>query len=887
MRGFLCRIFGVYREEANQAIRFARLALFWAFGSACLETLSDALFLEQVGADQLPRVYASIAVGMIVLSSIVLWRLRASSPYKMLMTALLFASFFSIGSSLVFSYFPSDVFWYLLKIGSKIFFSVLIAISWTFADQYHDLQEAKRLYSLYSAAYFMGTVFAGLAINFLLDRIGFPGLFILSSIAFFFALLETKRIAIQTKALADDTVEGVFTGSRDSFGKVVQLIFRSPFALVLLSLSLFTQLLITVTEFNYMETFGHQLQNGGEGAIAEFLGKWRAGISFFNIIIGLFFYGRMVRKTGLPNAILITPLFFSGVYSGWVSSDSLLFAILGLVAVDGILFTIEDNCFNLLSNGVPSRLKSRVRIINDSFFEPIGMLLSALLLMSFEAGSKWLGAGLTAIMLLLTLFLRSIYGKALLANLRENSLHFERNLRAWFRSFGEKDAQESRQAMLQALVQGGEDRRLLASKALLQLQDISLLTPILQASLELGTLSKITLLRELEASTFANEPAVADAVREWLEEAESPELSKRVSLFLAKKGCHLAPERELTHPDLWVRAAALLTHRDHPETSRILEAMLASERIDEIAMALEIRTELDEKSTPPVSFLSHDSLLVQRAAAKWFARKANPSFALIAPKLLQELVTTKDNACRLLLIEALEKVEDREQIQPLLIASCRLRPNERRRAEEAIFQMGTPIIQELLALTKDPSMPDRARILAGKILTRLSPSALQSHLAEILDLEIKRACFYFYFGHTIPQKISNSSLLENALLTGFQSVIDFIVHLLGAAGSLEDPELIVRSLKSKNEKVQSQAIESLEGSCDETIYSKIAPLLDDLPIQEKLEACVRSEKSLPSLGISELFDALEHSPALFDQLISLRLKTTLQENIAYETAQSY
>jgi ATP/ADP translocase len=408
MRELLCKLFGIYREESSQAIRFARLALFWALGSACLETLSDALFLEKIGASELPKVYLSIACCMIVLSSIVLWRLRSSSPYKILVTTLFLASLFSLSASYVFTFFPSTEFWYFLKIGSKIFFSVLIAISWTFADQYHDLQEAKRVYSLYSAAYFMGTVCSGLAINLLLDRIGYSGLFILSSFAFGLSLFEARKISVKTQAVADDTTEGVFSGSRDSFGKVAGLIFRSPFALVLLSLSLFTQLLITVTEFNYMETFGTQLQSMGEGVIAEFLGKWRAGISLCNILVGLFLYGRMVRKSGLPNVILITPLFFSGVYSGWMTSDTLLFAILGLIAVDGILFTIEDNCFNLLSNGVPSQLKSRVRIINDSFFEPIGMLLSALLLFSFESWSKWIGATLTAVMLLLTLFLRSI-----------------------------------------------------------------------------------------------------------------------------------------------------------------------------------------------------------------------------------------------------------------------------------------------------------------------------------------------------------------------------------------------------------------------------------------------------------------------------------------------
>jgi hypothetical protein len=192
--------------------------------------------------------------------------------------------------------------------------------------------------------------------------------------------------------------------------------------------------------------------------------------------------------------------------------------------------------------------------------------------------------------------------------------------------------------------------------------------------------------------------------------------------------------------------------------------------------------------------------------------------------------------------------------------------------------MGLKTVPLLLSLTKELSFPERARILAGKILSRLALPQLQANLPEILDVEIERAYFYFYFGHTIQSQYPHFDLemLAQAFLTGYQSVIDFIIHLLGAAGSLEDPELLVRSLHSRNAKIHSHAVESLERTCSSKIFRLVAPLIDDLPLDEKMAACLRWQGEFPKLTLSELLGKLSHSPSLFDQIVAIRLKAKLQ-----------
>ena len=891
MQGALRKVFGIYAGEGAQAVRFARFSLFWAFGSSCFDTLSDGLFLEKIGAASLPYVYLAIALGMIGVSSLVLYSLRITSPYRILTIAMSLGVVLCLASACLVSIAPPTLFWYAMKIASRMFFAVMIACSWTFTDQYHDLQDAKRVYALYSAAYFLGTILSGTAINLFLDTLKFSGLLFLAAISILLSLYEAKRIVQKTPAIHDDSMEGVFSGSRDSLSTVFRLVKTSHFAIGLLLLSLFLQLLLTVTEFNYMGSFGRAFPMAtNEGQITEFLGKCRALISTCNILISMFLYSRFVRRTGLHNVILITPLFFLGLYSGWVFYDGMFFAILGLIAVDGVLFTIEDNCFNLLSNAVPTKLKSKVRIINDSFFEPTGMLLSSLLLLGIHSASHWLGFVLALVVLCLAITIRASYSRAILMTLKDNALHFEKKIKDWLAQMTRREQKEAKKEIVNALRASSEETRLLAIEALLELGDPSAIPELLAESKRLGTVAKIQLLRLLDNSPFGHHALVIEAIHQWALASDSPELSKWIHFYFAKRGLHPLEDWEdhLQSSDLFLRSAAILTALKSPHATargralatKNLNLMLKSERIDETSMALEI---LAEDGTPAaveqvLPFLSHDALLVKRSAARAMDRLADRSLGRHAPRLIEELGAARDNAFRLSLLSALGKIADSTVLKDLLLSAVHFRPNERRYTEGILVLMGLKIVPLLLAFTKDLALPERARILSGKILSRLALPQLQANLPDLLDIEIERAYFYFYFAHTIQKQhpLYDLEMLQNALLTGYQSVIDFIIHLLGAAGSLEDPELLVRSLHSRNAKIHSHAIESLEKTCDARLFRRIAPLVDDLPLEEKMAACLRWQGDFPKLTLSELLGKLDDSPSLFDKIVAVRLKAKLQ-----------
>ena len=237
-----------------------------------------------------------------------------------------------------------------------------------------------------------------------------------------------------------------------------------------------------------------------------------------------------------------------------------------------------------------------------------------------------------------------------------------------------------------------------------------------------------------------------------------------------------------------------------------------------------------------------------------------------------------DNKFRLYCLKALGIISDASTLKEIIETSIFFRPSEKRLTEAIIIKMGLKTVPTLISLVKDVKLHDHSRILASKTLGRIALPQLQTNLNEILEIEIKRAYFYLYCGHTIQKEypLYDLKLLENALLTGLQSVVSFIIHLLGAAGSLEDCDLLAYSLHSKNAKDQADAVETIEKNCSRRIFTKIQPLIDEWPVEEIFKAYEKFYGSLPSISLSELLTKLENSASLFDKTIASSLKAKLR-----------
>lgn len=899
-KGIFQRLFNIYPGEEKQALTFAFLGFIWAFGATCGLKFADALFLLHVGAESLPQAYTMISCGMLALAFVLFYSFHKYSSYRIYLTTLVIGIVFYL---FVFSCLllkigaDSQWLWYALKLAGFYLFAVLMTCYWTFIDQYHHLQDAKRMYSLFSSAIFLGCGSTGLLMHSgLLDLQHLIVLILaLLGLSYFWVVKIARERPVMTHEESEQG--GQIYEQANPFRFLMKSIAASPFTLLLMTSNFLIYLLLVITEYNYMYTFqtdfasqpDSNLGGGTEASLTLFLGKWLATVSVCNLLFGLFVYSRMIRRFGISSLLLITPVLLIIAFSGWSMSSSLVFPLIGFFCVEGTLYVIDDNNFNLLLNAVPSKMKYKIRVMIESFFEPIGMLTSALLLSFFQEQSKLLGLVLALALLIVALFLSSKYLKAVYFNLSENAVRFQLSVSNWLSQMSEKQQKVAEHRLLGMMKLGDEQAQLYACEGLLAFEDPSILKRLLNFASEMKASSKMKLVPLFEKSAFSKNSLLLDALQDWVQQDFDPQLQSAVNFYLAKQGL-LHPEKvihDLKAPDIQSQGAAIIALKKSlaylPPTTAAYHRTLAAQHLkhlldspieEELCMGLQILgIEGDAHDIDIlITYLKHASVKVARAAAQSIAHAGILDSIRQAPLIIDQLDQMSDNEGRLACLKALEKVDDSSLVDDMIKKSLHFRPNERRLMEEVIFKMGLRTVPALLSITKDREVPDRCRLLAGHILGRLALPQLRVNLSDIIRQEIERAYFYFYHYHTIQQENPEHdlSMLQDVLITGYHSVLDFIIQLLGVAGEIEDEELLSRSLRSRNPKVRSQVVETLEKTCEPAIFRLLQPLVDDIPYEEKIRAYLKSGHE--PLSLTALLDKMSESSAEIDQIIAATMK---------------
>jgi len=900
MRKVFYKLFGIYHADSINVFRFSFLAFMWSFGISIADTLSVSLFLENAGAQLLPISYLVCSVSMIAASCLFLYLLRKYSSYQILVGVMSVEISFYLLSYFIMLGSPPIWFWFILQTCTYLFVDTLVASFWTFIDQYHDLQEAKRIFSIYNACYLIGYMTGGAFINLTYEFLGYKNLFIFVTLILGSSIFIARYINKNTACVEDESIDLLLSEGKKGAFAILKIFFKSPFAVTLAFMSITILLLRTLTEFGYMTTISQIFEKtnpsmANQDSIAEFLGKIKAFIYLGNIIVGILFYKRFIGRIGVANMVLIPPIYFSILYSEWLITASMVVAIMGIIAVEGIIPAIEDNDFNILNNAAPLKLRGSLRMINDSFFEPMGTLFGSICLLFLNIFHiRLCGLFWALVCLVLALATRSLYLKALFTNLRENTIHFERKIKDWMSRYNKKEQNEVKEDLLKAL--NAPDIERSAFETLISLNDDTILPHLLRHANTCGEKGKIKIMDLLNESSFRHNHQVITTIHNWIKQGNSEDVVKWGNIYLAKRGLLNAESLigNLDSENLHERAAAIIALKKSANNNpslpgsglnltiaiKELDLLLKAKNEDEICMGLEILQDAQETDSfkKVINLLTHESLKVKQMAAKTLAKIANKSLCYYATKILDYIKHSSDNIIRTYCLEALGKISDSSIVKEIILTSLFFRPNERRLTEKIIINMGLKTVPILLSLTKDTNLHERCRILSSKILGKLALPQLQANLIEIIEQEIEEAYFYYFYGHTIQKQNPNMdlSLLQDALLTGFQSVIDFIIHLLGTAGSVEDSDLLVHTLRSKNAKAHAHAVEILEKNCDTAIFAKIRPLIDDTPWEEKVEAFSKINGKYPNLTLQQLLDNLQASPSFFDKTVAVHLKAKLQ-----------
>lgn len=375
------RLLQIFPGEGAKTAWFAALGFLVHCGLAMGLSVTDAVFLSELGADELPMVYVIMPLFMILFTPLSSYIQSRFSIEKALSIALVAIACGAATLAILFQTSIGDGNPGLVIFSGKIFTSIwyigLYTIFWNFVDAYFPLSEGKRLYGIINAGSCGGVILAGGLLTALSSRVdSFWILYIWAALSI---LSIPVSIAIRRRFVnLEDTGESDTESVADTIRSSMRAVRRSKYALFTALLYFLLPLLNTTNEYLSFSVFS---KYGNEQEIIALFGQLYSIAYVFNLIISLFAFNFLVARIGVRNIVLIQPLVYFAAFFWYFSDFTFAAAVFGFFAYQTILCAVDNNNANLLFNALPHHEKRSIRTFIEGMGEPIAIAISGAALM--------------------------------------------------------------------------------------------------------------------------------------------------------------------------------------------------------------------------------------------------------------------------------------------------------------------------------------------------------------------------------------------------------------------------------------------------------------------------------------------------------------------------
>ncbi|BAE81290.1 conserved hypothetical protein [Chlamydia felis Fe/C-56] len=888
MRKALRLLLNLHHGEERRAFLFLILGLIWGIGCYGSLALSEGLFLENVGTEGLPSFYLGSSSILCLFSSLILYNLfkKRVSPKTLFLipiTSMIACNLYLLCYAATCAEIPPTP---LLIYRMLSWNLIILAYTnfWGFVDQFFNLQDAKRHFSVFNAIIFLGDAIGSGIVN-RIQYIGIERILILLIVILLCCFPLVHYVSKTLKELSEDHDHFLDTGHPPSISKAFKLCLKDSYTFYLLCFYFLMQLLAIATEFNYLKIFEEHFADKNTYELTAHITKWSSWISLTNMCFALFAYSRIVKNIGVNNIILFAPLCFTSLFLCWSCKTSVGIATIGMVAREGLTYALDDNNLQLLIYGVPNRIRNQIRIGIECFIEPIGMFTWALVCFTTSAQYK-VCLIISIITVVLAYLLRSYYAKAILRNLSSQAIYLKKTMVEWIKAMTLKEKRQTELLLLSHLKHQHERHQILAFQHLLNLGSRSVLPSLLSHMNKLSLPSKLKTMEMLKNSLWAKDFLTLELLKRWSSTTPHPSIATGIHLYFAKHDLlEISDISEDLYDDPGDRLlAAILTVRRQEITGQYrdiadsrLKELLSSPDLQVVSIGLSILTLEKNPDNFPflMEFLDNASHEIFIQTCKALQASVKASHKPYCKRLIQILKhhVHNEEACYYLL-KTIAVILDVSLVKEFLITTSLLKSSSRKYAESIILDLPKETASSLLQILSDNNVHNRCRILAAKALCKIDNKLFKKHAYRIVKAKALKAIFYDYHKNYIQKSYPkyNLSLLVNTLESNYQSEVNFMFEFLGILGSIEHSDILIRALTGKNKKAKAQALESLEKSCEDYLFSLLDPFINDTGN--------RSEKYYLKCGVipltlKELLNMMENSPSYLSKLTSRQLKEEL------------
>jgi hypothetical protein len=759
------RLLKVRKGEGPQVFQFCLLSALLQAGLAIGMSATDALFLARVGPERLPVIYLLTPVVMLVYIPIYSYLTSRWGIDRLLDLTLLVLAAGGVVFCFILRHAP-PVYFYAAKLYAGLWYIALYTLFWNFTENFYDIQDAKRLFPIFSGGASTGAMLGGGLVGIASRRLPVQHLFLAWALLALVALPLGVRLRRRGQRIAADESDEP-RRFLEEVRETRRFVRQSPYVRVFAAV-LFAALVLTAAlEFQYSTVFS---EGRSAAQLAALLGTLFAAVNGFNLLLNFFLFNRMVLTLGVGNVILITPLVYLGSFLFLLFHGGFGAGIWGFFAYQGILASVDWNNVNFLFNAVPAAARRQVRAVIEGVWEPVATAAAGGFLLLFATaqgysllthraakegvaflapeGISVLGLAVAVLYLLLAAVLRTNYLKSMVTNMKREWLDFSRPEAAVLIGLSRDELQRLSERTRE------DDEQARAALRILWLNDRRHgLERLLEYLARVDEAEREAAAPLLEMMLTEEEHESLRALLEWLD-THSGLLGPALQQVLARHG--LIPPQEAAQrrqsPDPAERAAAVIASWDAWDLAERREAVAGAQALlkgsgEERAAAVRaLGGSKQERSAPAVAACLQDpEPEVRREALSSLQRLATPDSSRLAPCLLWA-IATGDAEERLLAIEALRKIADPGSFMPLLALSDRFSPAERRQAEALLYDAGLRSVPAAVAVLRDSRAAYPARSIAARALARIAFPQLESLSSALIHDELERAyrCLHFH-----------------------------------------------------------------------------------------------------------------------------------------------
>ena len=839
MREGLVRFLNIRQGESVYVSYLLLHYFFQGVGIAVLFVVANTLFLSQFPIESLPLVFMSSAVMMGLLGKLSDYLGSRWSVPKMLMAIAIFVAFsvflFFIGALTI------KAIWipFALYIWYQVVNPQIDTEFWTLSSFLFDVRQAKRLYGLISVGDVPAKLLGLALVHFLAPIMGgIASLLIISAASFLGGTLILKRLLSIIKPHHFAHHAEIHAGKNLKGLNMLSRFFKSDLVMALSALYLTGAIILNFVDFSFKSGVEHKFHTQKE--LSDFFEIVFAIGNGIIIICKLLFSGKAIERLGVKRSLLSLPLFLISICITMILIRNIFpdeyilmwFFTVMIVFSDVFRAVLYDPLFLALFQPLPTETRHRAHDIITGVINPIGLGICGLSLyigISIYHHVDLYKINYVLIVLLIAWLCLIFYAVRKYIDALKLAIN-RRMIDSGQLNLGDEGSLKILKTRLKS---SRPDEVIYASEILSKshlpvfesaIPDL-LLNPI--PEVRLYTLNTM---RELRIRTDT------EALYNLIVSDTSPDVCEAA----VKLYCFLYEDivnritPVMDSPDMKLKAAGIKGFLKSGDLEPMmiggqqLLKMLESKSKDDLITALDIIGDLGFKNyyKPVLDMLGNDSSDVQKAAIIACGNIQNPK--LIEPLL--QLIDKKH--LRKAVIDSLSKIGE-----PVLeyINMPGFRENHEEDVIKLYSRIGGKTVAQILISEYLPGALAGTLDEVLKAISRLNPDLndFQQIITKKLDDELAFSflCLQII---SINSSLGDYELLTSALTHEIENSKNRLFQLLAFIYDRNIVNKAKAACTSPDKEKRANAIEYLENDLGRDLKLKLFPLLEEIPIDQKI-----------------------------------------------------